>query len=176
MTFDTLLNTAPKVVKTKLEQLKTLRERPDFHPENSTFEHIQIVTNRLIPTGNMNLIFAGILHDICKLDMKKINKKTGLPTSPGHDIAAKQFILDNQDVKDWITQNDGDFKIVAELSGLHMKFHQIGDMRKEKREKRVQEWTDAGIFDMLQMLGGADNMLVEFDLNNLDKSFKFNRK
>ena len=88
MTFQQLISTAPSIVQSKLEELKTLRERPDYHPEPSTFHHIEIVTNRLIQTGDPDLIMAGILHDICKLDCKKINPKTGHPTSPGHDIAA----------------------------------------------------------------------------------------
>jgi hypothetical protein len=49
-------------------------------------------------------------------------------------------------------------------------------MRDSKREKYIQEWKDLGIWDYLQIFGAADNMLVEFDLNNLDKSWKFNEK
>jgi hypothetical protein len=56
-----------------------------------------------------------------------------------------------------------------------MRFHQLGQKRPANRDKQIQDWTDAGLFDMLQIIGAADNMLVDFDLNNLDKSFKFNR-
>ena len=72
MTFQSLIQSAPHIVKRKLEQLKFLRERPDYHPEPSAFHHIQIVTERLQATENPNLILAGILHDICKLDNFKI--------------------------------------------------------------------------------------------------------
>jgi hypothetical protein len=57
-----------------------------------------------------------------------------------------------------------------------MRFHQLGNMRDTKREKYIQEWKDLGIWDYLQIFGAADNMLVEFDLNNLGKSWKFNEK
>jgi hypothetical protein len=64
---------------------------------------------------------------------------------------------------------------VAFICKAHMRFHQLGDMRPAKRDAQIKIWTGQGIFDLLQIFGAADNMLVDFDLNNLDKSFKFNR-
>ena len=172
MTFLDIIQTAPQIVKDKLEQLKTLRERPDYHPEPSTFHHIEIVTNRLIQTGDSDLIMAGILHDICKLDCKTVNPKTGHPTSPGHDKAACELIHNNRDVRQWITDNGGDWRIVAGIVFAHMRFHQLGNMRPFKRDKQIQDWKDAGIWDKLMFHGAADNMLVDFDVNDLGKSFK----
>lgn len=175
MTFLDLIKTAPHTVLRKLEQLKFLRERPDFHPEPSAFHHIQIVTDRLIPLGDPDLILAGVFHDICKFDTVKMNEKTGWPTSPGHDQAAHDLILSDQSIQDFIRQNGGKVITVANICKAHMRFHQLGDMREAKREKQIQEWTDQGIFKKLQIFGAADNMLVDFDPNNLEKSFKFNR-
>jgi hypothetical protein len=79
-------------------------------------------------------------------------------------------------VRAWIKSNSADFEKVANIAKNHMRFHQIGNMRDSKREKYIQEWKDLGIWDYLQIFGAADNMLVEFDLNNLDKSWKFNEK
>jgi len=170
MTFQTLIKTAPQIVKDKLEQLKSLRERPDYHPEPSTFHHIEIVTNRLIPTGDMDLILSGILHDICKLDTVKMNEKTGWPTSPGHDQAAFNLIFSSSSIQDWIRDNGGDEVNVALICKGHMRFHQLGDMRPFKREDQIQEWTDLGIFDKLQIFGAADNMLKEFNMNTIKTS------
>ena len=170
MTFQTLIKTAPQIVKDKLEQLKSLRERPDYHPEPSTFHHIEIVTNRLIPTGDMDLILSGILHDICKLDTAKMNEKTGWPTSPGHDQAAFDLIFSSSSIQDWIRDNGGDEVNVALICKGHMRFHQLGDMRPFKREDQIQEWTDLGIFDKLQIFGAADNMLKEFNMNTIKTS------
>jgi hypothetical protein len=175
MTFHDIIKDAPHIVKRKLEQLKFLRERPDFHPEPSAFHHIQIVTDRLIPTGNPNLIMAGIIHDICKFDTVRENPKTGFPTSPGHDDAAFELVMQNNQVRAFCVQHNANPDIVANICKAHMRFHQLGQMRPTKRDKQIQDWTDAGIFDMLQIFGAADNMLVDFDLDNLDKSFKFNR-
>ena len=175
MTFQELINTAPHVIKRKLEQLKFLRERPDYHPEPSAFAHIQIVTERLIPTGDKNLILAGVLHDIHKFDTVCMNEKTGWPTSPGHDDAAYDLIHTNASVQSWIFEHGGNMNTVANICKAHMRFHQIGQMRDHKREGNIQNWKDQGIWDQLQIFGAADNMLVEFDLNNLEKSWKFNR-
>jgi hypothetical protein len=175
MNFIQIIDTAPHIIKRKLEQLKFLRERPDFHPEPSAFHHIQIVTDRLIPTGNPNLIMAGVLHDIAKFDTVKQNPKTGFPTSPGHDDVAFTLVMDNMQVRAFCTQHSADPDTVALICKNHMRFHQLGDMRPAKRDRQIQDWKDQGIFDMLQIFGAADNMLADFDLNHLDKSFKFNR-
>ena len=168
--FISIIEDAPQIVKDKLEQLKSLRERPDYHPEPSTFHHIEIVTNRLIPTGDMDLILSGILHDICKLDTVKMNEKTGWPTSPGHDQAAFDLIFSSSSIQDWIRDNGGDEVNVALICKGHMRFHQLGDMRPFKREDQIQEWTDLGIFDKLQIFGAADNMLKEFNMNTIKTS------
>lgn len=172
MTFQLLIQTAPQIVKDKLEQLKTLRERPDYHPEPSTFHHIEIVTDRLIQTGDPDLMMAGALHDICKLDCMTVNPKTGHPTSPGHDKAVCVLIHGNRGIRQWIADNGADWRIVAEIVLAHMRFHQLGQMRPFKRDKQIQDWKDAGIWEKLMFHGAADNMLVDFDINDLGKSFK----
>jgi hypothetical protein len=56
-----------------------------------------------------------------------------------------------------------------------MRFHILGEMRQSKREKQIEEWKDFGIWDQLQIFGAADNMIEEFDLNNIEKSWKWKR-
>lgn len=175
MNFEKLIETSPAIVKKKLEELKTLRERPDYHPEPSTFHHIEIVVNRLIQTGDPDLIMAGMLHDICKLDCAKINPRNGHPTSPGHDIAAFDLIKETPKIQQWIMDNGADPHIVAHICLGHMRFHQLGSMRPFKRENQIQKWIDMGIWKKLQFHGAADNMLEEFDINNLEKSWKFSK-
>ena len=172
MTFQEIISTAPYIVKRKLEQLKFLRERPDYHPEPSAFEHIRIVTERLMQTEDMNLVMAGILHDICKFDTVKMNEKTGYPTSPGHDDAAHDLIMESFPIQQWIAENGADPVIVANICDNHMRFHQLGAMRDSKREKYIQSFVEQGIMHYLEIFGAADNMLVEFDLNDLKKSRK----
>src|ERR1017187_7287193 len=84
MTFEYIVNHAPKEITDRLEELKAHRERPDFHPEESCYLHIKRVTERCIKTDNADLIMTEILHDIMKKDTAKINptghKMAGYPT------------------------------------------------------------------------------------------------
>lgn len=172
MTFEQLIETTPTIVKRKLTQLKFLRERPDFHPEPSTFEHIRIVTERLQQTGSIDLILSGILHDICKLDVVKQNPKTGWPTSPGHEDAAFELINNSSDIKDWIFQNGGNWLKVSLIVKNHGRIHQLPEMREAKRLKNIQEWKAAEIWESLQIFGKADDMLSDFVLSEVLSNLK----
>ena len=174
ITFQQLIETAPRVIRRKLEQLKFLRERPDYHPEKNCFEHIKIVTERLIQTGDPDLILAGVLHDICKFDTVRENPKTGWPTSPGHDQEAHDLIINDAtgEIQPWIRENGGKVVMVADICLNHMRFHQLPNMRPQKREAQVLEWEQKGILKKLEIFGAADNMLATFDLDNLEKSWK----
>ena len=172
MNFELRIESAPTVIKRKLVQLKFLNERPDFHPEPSVFEHIKIVSERLEQTGNIDLILSGILHDICKLDVVKENQKTGWPTSPGHEDAAFDLIIHSSEIIDWIFKNGGNWFKVANIVKNHGRIHQLPEMREAKRLKNIQEWKEQGIWESLQIFGNADNMLQEFDLENVMLNLK----
>lgn len=165
--FESLKESAPTIIKRKLAQLKFLNERPDFHPEPSVFEHIKIVTERLEQTGDVNLIFAGILHDICKLDVVRENPKTGWPSSPGHEDAAFELIIHNSEITDWIFQNGGNWLTVANIVKNHGRIHQLPEMRESKRLKNIQEWKEQGIWESLQIFGNADDMIQDFNLQHI---------
>lgn len=170
--FEDLIKTAPPIIKEKLEDCKGLRERPDFHPEPNTFEHIKIVTERLMETGDCDLILAGCLHDICKVDTLRINPKTGHPTCPGHENAAVKMIEENDEVSEWIRVKGGNVDNVKNIVAGHMRFHQIPKMRKFKQEAAINMWKAQGVWEKLRFHGAADNMMEDFDVDNIDKSFK----
>lgn len=161
----------PRSVLDRYEKLKVLRERPDFHPEESAFEHIKIVTDRLILTGDPDLIVAGMLHDLFKCDTAQINPKTGYPTCPGHDVAVASFIRRDEEVQQWISSMGADVQMVQNLCKDHMRFHQFGQMRNVKQK----EFMSRPHWKKLEVLGAADNMLKDFDLDNLEKSWKWKR-
>jgi hypothetical protein len=52
-----------------------------------------------------------------------------------------------------------------------MRFHIFGEMRKAKK----REFMSRPHWGKLEFLGAADNMLEEFDINNLEKSWKWKR-
>ena len=172
MEFEIFIKNAPTLVKRKLVQLKFLRERPDFHPEPSTFEHIKIVTERLDITGDINLVFAGIFHDICKLDTVQVNEKTGWPTSPGHATASFELISNNSEIKDWIFNNGGNWLKVANICNGHMRIQQLDSMKETKRLKTIQEWKEQEVWESLQIFTEADNMLLELNLENVMLNLK----
>jgi hypothetical protein len=166
------LTRPPKSVTERLFKLKGLRERPDYHPEPNTFEHIRIVTERLMKTEDIDLIFAGCMHDLFKLDTLRINPKTGLPTCPGHDTEVAKFIREEKEVQEWMEEFGANVEMVASLCQDHMRFHQFGNMKKSKQD----EFKSRPHWNKLIYLGAADNMLEEFDINNLEKSWKWKEK
>ena len=157
MTFNDIISTLPQHMFNKLNDLKTLRERPDFHPEPSAFHHIEIVTNRCIEFGDRDLIMAGIFHDIHKLDTMKINPKSGHPTSPGHDSWARKTIQTDPDVRKFITDFGADPDTVAGLCGQHMRMHQLSQMKPTKQKMMM----DLPFFDKLAVFATFDDMLVD---------------
>lgn len=154
--FQDIINELPTEMFDKLMELKTMRERPDFHPEESVFEHIKIVTNRAIKLGDPDLIMAGIFHDIHKLDTMEINKKTGHPTSPDHDKWALKTIQKNSDVQDFIKSFDASCDNVAGICGQHMRIGVFHEMRKKKQE----EMESFPFFLKLQIFHKFDDMLI----------------
>jgi hypothetical protein len=167
-TFDELVQTAPRFVKRKLEQLKLLRERPDFHPEKSAFEHIKIVTTRLFQTGNPDLIMAGVFHDLGKFSCVKMNEKTGFPTSPGHDVWAANLIINDAECSQWITSFGANPANVATICGEHMRVKGLSEMRPTKQQalQELEMWPHLEIFTM------ADDMLKDFHIENCTEQLR----
>jgi hypothetical protein len=156
MTFNQIIKTLPLHIQEKLMELKTMRERPDYHPEPSAFHHIEIVTNRCIEFGDLDLICAGIFHDIHKLDTMKINPKSGHPTSPGHDKWAMKTIEKDNSVRDWIIDFGADPDTVAGLCGQHMRMHQLSQMKTSKQKIMME----LPFFDKLAVFATFDDMLI----------------
>jgi hypothetical protein len=155
MTFKELIPTLPQHIQDKLETLKGMRERKDYHPEPSVWHHIEIVTNRCIRFGDKDLIMAGIFHDLHKLDTMVLNPKTGHPSSPGHDKWASKTIQKDEIVREFITSFGADPEIVAGICGEHMRMHQIAQMRPLKQKKMA----DLPYFDKLAVFCLFDDML-----------------
>lgn len=154
----------PQSVMSRLEALKGLRERPDFHPEESAFEHIRIVTERLIPSGDMDLILGGCLHDLFKHDTARLNPKTGYMSCYGHDNEVAKFIQGDTEIQEWIKSCGADPIIVMGLCKDHMRFHQFDVMKKSKQN----ELMETEYWDKLNILGAADDMLKDFKLYGED--------
>ena len=151
-TFEELLVLVPEEIKMLIEGLKQLRERPDFHPEENCWIHVKIVTERLITTGDIDLIIAGLFHDCGKLVMNKTNPKSGFPTAPGHDKFGAEKVIAH---KEWVSEMGADPEMVAEICAQHMRIKQIGEMKPAKQKAM----RDLKCFDKLCIFEKADDML-----------------
>lgn len=157
MNFQLIFNRAPQHIQNMFVELRKLRERPDYHPEESAAKHIEIVTMRCIATNNPNLIMAGFFHDIYKAETARPNPKTGWPMCPGHDVRAEELIRTDKDVQAMIRSFNADVDIVAWLVGQHMRIAQIDRMKELKQNAfRAHPY-----FKLLQAFHCADNMLIE---------------
>lgn len=154
-TWSKIYNSLPFDISYKLLLLKGYKENPQWHPEANCYIHIKIVTKRCIMSGNNDLICAGILHDICKLQTKKFNKKTGYNMSPGHEFAAVKFIEENQSVKDWITKDmNANLDRVIFIVKEHMRYKQLNKMKVNKANALKNHiW-----FDYLKTFSSFDSM------------------
>ena len=156
MTFQEIYDNAPTHIQDKFMALATMRERPDYHPEPSAKHHIEIVVNRAIEFGDVDIIMAAFYHDIHKVDTMKINEKTGWPTSPGHDKWAQKTIERDSTVRDHIESHLADPETVGIICGQHMRMHQMSIMRKSKQDALI----DLSCFDKLSVFACFDDMMV----------------
>lgn len=107
------------------------------------------------------MMMAAFLHDIGKAHSKlglktntfKIGSKEFTETIPkvsDHDVVGAPIAYD---ICKSIGMTNDDSEAVRELVGLHMRAHQLGDM---KSKKAIWEITSKPIFDKLVMLAKAD--------------------
>lgn len=168
--FDELLTWLPHSILHKLELCKLINERNDYHPEANTYEHIKIVVNKLCSTGNIDMILAGLFHDLWKYDAAKAcNKnhyKKNFDNGNWYNMLKKdggvktylhaEFCERNiHKHKDFIVFMGADFDNVKEICANHMRTHQFDKMKpsKQKRFRNLKNYNNLLIF------ADADNMV-----------------
>ncbi len=156
--FDHLLIEIPQSVKDLLEELKGLRENPQYHPEESTYEHIRIVVERLADTQDENLVLTGLFHDLFKLKTAIVNERTGHPSSPLHDKEVAKFIRSNKEVQEFIVRWGGDVETVAFMCEQHMRVKRLGEMSSKKRWALMAH----DLFEKLTLFTLADKMQTDW--------------
>jgi hypothetical protein len=157
ISWDYIVETAPDLIKDVLEGLKDNSENPAYHPEPSTYDHIKIVTERLIKTGDMDLVMAGFFHDIGKASVSKKSDEGDWNTSPGHEGISCKLVLR---YKDWIEEMGANPYVVFEIVKNHdkIKFNALNKKDKEKLERQ-------GVYPKLSTFKDADNMNRKWDLD-----------
>lgn len=159
-TFDEIVDNLPDEIYELLIQLKTLRERPDYHPEESVYEHIKIVTERLLQTNDPDLVMTGIFHDIGKFVKNIKVDHTTWPTAPDHPKYAADMVDKH---RDWIWWYGANPDNVRWLCLNHMKFKGYEKMNK-KTPARL-DIASSPIYNKLVIFDKADRMLTDFKYN-----------
>lgn len=172
--FEEIVDVMPYALRSMIKDLKGLRERSDYHPEESAYEHVKIVTERLLSLNdsfpNKNtLVAAAIFHDVGKRIKAKPNNKPTLveklgfvpPTSPGHDkFGAEMATL----YSDWIYDTFGvHHGPVSYICDQHMRIASFPNMRKSKKELFVKDV----FFKELCIFHKADDMITNFSEENM---------
>ena len=152
-----------KLLSNKFQEIKNSPEHPIYHPEGMLGNHIMLVTLKaFLWTENADLIWAGLLHDICKADKSFKSRVVALPeeaywSNPLHPKQAKEFIGNNDDLKYLILQTGGNWENVAELCYWHMAAKQ-GTPKK------------AGLVNGLNFFPPLDDMINRYTMP--EKQFK----
>lgn len=155
MKFEEILLKAPEEIRTLINDLAGLRERPDYHPEENCRIHVQIVYERLLDTCNPNLWLSALFHDCGKLVKNIKNPKTGWPTAPNHDKFGADMV---RKYSDWVIEMGGDPEIVEEICAQHMRVKSFDDMRPSTQQEimLLKSWNELKLFTK------ADDMLREW--------------
>lgn len=155
-------------VLTCLDKLRNAPQRPDYHPEIWVYDHIAYVTGQLLETRNRELIWAGLFHDLGKLETSKVNPKTGHITSYDHDNVSARYV---EKFKDRIP-SDVDYDAVHWLVLNHMRAKYTDRMSESKRN----QLTDSPYWPLMEHFTQADDMTTLFktpDLNTRLSTLKF---
>lgn len=157
-TFEELIELVPDEVKKLLEQAKSNPENKKYHPEGNTYEHIRIVVNKLLPTNDINLILAGLFHDLGKMSTTEINPKTNEPAAHGHEKVSADLV---NKYKNFIKQMGGDPEEVYGIVKNHMRIKYYDEMKnKKKREIDSLPYTQK-----LRTFANADSMVDRTKIN-----------
>lgn len=123
----------------KLRSIKNSPERYDYHPERLLGRHIALVTLKaLLLYGDIELIIAGLLHDICKPDggvIKLDSTDQQYLSNPDHPQQAYEFCKQWK-VHKWIKQMGAEPSVVESLVLNHMRAKVYLEGKRPKRSVR----------------------------------------
>jgi hypothetical protein len=118
-----------------ISMTKQIEEITPWHPENSLYDHISMVFNRLSKKYNdLNLNLSAIFHDLGKIPTIKYDEKNDKTTAFGHDIESLKYIDDYQN---WINSMGGNVDIIKFVVKNHMRFKYFDEMKYKKQMELV---------------------------------------
>ncbi len=156
MDFDKLYEILPLEIKNKLDENEFLVENPKFHPEKNAKEHIKIVVNRLSKLNNIDLVLAGLFHDICKKESAIPRENSPYFLCKDHEKKGADFAMKHHE---FISSLGADFYKVHFICWNHMKMKVWDEMRKNKKENLMK----SEYFNDLYIFSLADKMFFDWD-------------
>jgi len=150
--FEDIIDIFPKTLKDLINNLKNNPERTDYHPEGNTYNHTKKVVEKLIPTKNINLILAGVFHDLGKLYTTEIDPRINQPSSHGHENISAKIV---SEFRSFINSVGGNADIVYQIVLNHMKIKNFKNLNKKE-----QEWLKSSPhFGLFKTFTIADDMV-----------------
>lgn len=141
----------------EIKQLENVQEPKEFHPEGTTYAHIEKVIQN-IPFGSpLCLTYAALFHDLGKIKTKGFHK--GRITYYGHDKVSAEM------VGDILKRYRADNKLIEDVTwlvGHHMAFKNIPHMKKSTLKRFIAN----PLFYELLQLHYADVMGSNKKLDN----------
>lgn len=150
MKFENFLSKCPIDLQKRVQGLKLIPQRPDFHPEGPVWIHTKIVFNRLASFNDKTLCWAALFHDIGKDITTKKNDK-GQLQAIGHEEVSGNLV---REYKDQIEDDNVDWDLVEAIVRYHMRIKQFDAMGllKQLEMRRLRA------FGYLQLFTEADSM------------------
>lgn len=152
--------TIPEITERWL-RLRNLPDHPLYHPEGTTLQHIFKVYNKSCKTKNVNLIFAALIHDICKADTGdwKEYKDVQYWSNPDHPKQAYDLLLSCDDLKYYIWTQKGDYNLIAKICLWHQAIKDTEDTNKFLRR---QLQGDTELLSYLLVFRQLDDMVNRY--------------
>lgn len=147
---DLLLSKMPVELYNDVIRCNTVFENINYHSEKDTYTHTKLVVNRLHKKyHNINLILAGLFHDLGKFDTVSFDTVTGLYHAFGHENESINYI---ERYKEWIYWMGGDVELVKYIVENHMRYKNI----KQFKFKQQLDFIRNDNFEYLKKFNTAD--------------------
>jgi hypothetical protein len=141
-----------------IEALKKEEQSPDWHAEGSVYNHVVMVIEELLKHGaSKDLLVAGALHDLGKLDTVTITMDTNGKQHIhhyGHEIASMKYI--DKLLPLWYDYKV-DEKVVKEVIFNHMKAHLYRNYKMSNKFKR-KAFEENPYFKEIMLFETCDNL------------------
>lgn len=154
--FSDLANRTPRSLSMLLMKLRTITEAQETHPEENVLQHTKIVVERLMKTGDPDLIMAGLFHDLGKWHTKKYHPLIEANVFPNHEKVSASFV---ENFSDYIEDFGANTKMVENIVLNHVRFKQFENM---KEETKSEISNNNELYWRLKVFNQANDMVKEF--------------